>query len=327
VLELPADGTQDEVEPCKDFRAANDYDCLILREVVRMEISISTIAYDLHQPTEPRLRDFRAAGFTTIDWTEQYATIVACTESDAVNALTLCEQLGLRIATMHGATHLSMPYKGDAQGRDRLWLELNRANIDFISRVGGDCVVLHLPGTSVGSDRDRIRDSKRLLDDLRPHAERHGVRLALENSPGGSGPGDYWPANRDIIGELLRAYPADYLGWCFDAGHANLRNDTDMLRLYPQRLIATHLHDNNGLSDQHLLPGQGSVDWKSIVSALKDAGYGGPLNLEVEKPEGVDRAAWCAEAFDRIRRVWEFSSTTDWRDSQDVDSAHLPAPG
>ena len=274
-----------------------------------MEFSISTLAYDLHGPLEPRLRIFRAAGFTVIDWTEQYATVTRYTARDAEDALAACERHGIRIATMHGATHLSMPVKGSVESRDALWLELTESSIQFLACVGGDCVALHLPNTSRGDLGEQIRSSRRLLDALRPCAERCHIRLALENSPGLAVPGDYWPPNRELIGVLLESYPPEYLGWCFDSGHAHVRNEMEILETYADRLIATHLHDNDGLSDQHLLPGQGSVDWRWIVSTLKRRGYTGPVNLEVQMPEGLEKAAFCAEAYIRIKEAWERYST------------------
>jgi sugar phosphate isomerase/epimerase len=270
-----------------------------------MEFSISTLAYDLHGPVEPRLLVFRAAGFTAIDWTEQYATALRYTERDAEDVMAACERHGIRIATMHGATHLAMPVKGSLESRDALWLELIESSIQFLAHVGGDCVALHLPNTSRGDLREHIRSSRRLLDALRPCAERRGVRLALENSPGLPEPGEYWPPNRELIDVLLESYPPEFLGWCFDSGHAHIRHELDILETYADRLIATHLHDNNGLSDQHLLPGQGSIDWQWVISTLKRCGYAGPVNLEVQMPAGQEQAVWCAEAYSRIKDVWE----------------------
>ena len=36
-------------------------------------------------------------------------------------------------------------------------------------------------------------------------------------------------------------------------------------------VVNCHLHDNNAVTDQHLPPGQGCVDWKNIASLLKRA--------------------------------------------------------
>ncbi len=273
-----------------------------------MDFSISTIAYDWHKPIDSRLAAFHNAGFTAIDWTEQYGTDALYGERDAAETLRLCRQHGLRIATVHGATHLSVPYTGAPKGLDALWLELNKANLEFAARVGAGCIVLHLPSTSRAELAEQIRHSREMLDGLRPCADMWGVKVALENSPGagaGSVNGDYWPNNRELLGELLESYPAVYLGWCFDSGHAHVRGDMDMLDIFPDRLIATHLHDNYGISDQHLLPREGSIHWPTVITGLKRSGFAGPLNLEVGKPESADAAAWCHKAYQRIRGLWD----------------------
>lgn len=273
-----------------------------------MEFSISTIAYDLHKPVEARLREFRAAGFTAVDWTEQYASTTLYSERDAQAVLRLCEQVGIRVCMMHGATHLTL--EGDLEHRDKLWVEFNRANLRFISVLGGNCVVVHLPRTSKGSLRNHVQSSRQLLDQILPCAERNGVKIGLENSPGGSGPHDYWAGNRELIGLLLEKYPPEQVGMCFDSGHANIRNELDMLDLHAKRVIAVHLHDNDGIQDQHLLPGQGSIAWDKVLGVLKHCGYSGPINLEVAKPDAADKTEWSMEACLRIKRLWKKTPQT-----------------
>ena len=49
-----------------------------------------------------------------------------------------------------------------------------------------------------------------------------------------------------------------------------LENNRRALELLPY-IVTCHLHDNNGLEDQHLPPGQGTIDWAELASALKKA--------------------------------------------------------
>lgn len=270
-----------------------------------MDFCISTMAYDLYQPIEPRLRDFSAAGFTAIDWMEQYATTTCYTQADAEEVLALCRKHGLNVHMMHGATHFSLLPHGDLKGRNQLWSDLNSANIRFLSRVGGKTLVLHLPNTGHSTYDEQLESSKQLLDALRPVAEECGVRLALENSPGILEPVDWWPPNGDLLAELLDCYPTELIGFCFDSGHANVRGEMQLLEQHASRLIAVHLHDNQGVSDEHLIPGQGTVDWPWVISVLKQSGYGGPLNLELAKPEGAEKTEWLAEAYSSISRLWD----------------------
>ena len=75
------------------------------------------------------------------------------------------------------------------------------------------------------------------------------------------------------------------LGMCYDSGHGNhiKSNGTgrEMLRRFGHRLMALHLHDNNGLGDQHLFPFDGTVDWPPLMREIAAHGYKGPTTLEL----------------------------------------------
>lgn len=47
------------------------------------------------------------------------------------------------------------------------------------------------------------------------------------------------------------------------------------------RLLATHISDNDGSGDQHYIPFNGNINWKDVISALKDINYKGAFNLEI----------------------------------------------
>lgn len=54
------------------------------------------------------------------------------------------------------------------------------------------------------------------------------------------------------------------LKMCYDSGHAFCFNrEVDLIHKYADYIVTTHLHDNNGISDQHLQPSDG--DRKSVV--------------------------------------------------------------
>ena len=85
--------------------------------------------------------------------------------------------------------------------------------------------------------------------------------------------------------EIVEEVDPENLGICLDFGHANLQRPLfglhDGIRELGDHLIATHIHDNEGLSDQHMIPLMGTIDWDSAIVALKEIGYNGPLILEV----------------------------------------------
>jgi len=75
------------------------------------------------------------------------------------------------------------------------------------------------------------------------------------------------------------------LGMCYDSGHGNADKSggtgIGMLTRFGHKLMALHLHDNNGINDQHLLPFDGTVDWSAIMRRINDTVYTGPTTLEM----------------------------------------------
>ena len=93
-------------------------------------------------------------------------------------------------------------------------------------------------------------------------AEREGVILALENS-----------VFADRVHYLLSHLQSDALGFCYDSGHEHaFTPNEDYLNDYKSRLVALHLHDNDGKHDNHYPPFYpcGTIDWEKKVSTLKE---------------------------------------------------------
>ena len=82
---------------------------------------------------------------------------------------------------------------------------------------------------------------------------------------------------------LIEKIEIDNLGYNFDTGHANCSGE--ILSLIPQKLkgkiYSTHLKDNFGEKNLSLPPGRGSIDWKLLLKALKESGYNGTFDLEI----------------------------------------------
>jgi sugar phosphate isomerase/epimerase len=72
------------------------------------------------------------------------------------------------------------------------------------------------------------------------------------------------------------------VGICLDFGHAHIDGDVvDAVETVSEHVIATHLHDNRGRSDDHLMPMDGTIDWAGALTAVQKIGYDGPLVFEV----------------------------------------------
>lgn len=77
------------------------------------------------------------------------------------------------------------------------------------------------------------------------------------------------------------------VGVCWDTGHANLSEGVDQgesIRKLGSWLKCLHVHDNHGKFDEHILPVMGTIDWKTIISALRNIDYKGDFTYESGQP-------------------------------------------
>jgi len=118
-------------------------------------------------------------------------------------------------------------------------------------------------------------------------ASRHGVGIALESDFDLPDQRIYCGRLQELI-DLCDAFRApDFVGLCYDFGHANLQHDgfshSEKLCMAGSRLKALHVQDNHGQSDEHLLPYFGSIDWDDCMLGLARCGYQGDLTFEVQE--------------------------------------------
>lgn len=154
-------------------------------------------------------------------------------------------------------------------------------HIEIAAQLGIQNVVIH-PGGQRGAatraDRDRAMalnvNAFRRLGDL---AGERGVRIGLENlmRRGASTPYE--------LLDLLAAIDHPAIGITLDTSHAHVAglDIPTAVREFGPYLIATHISDNDGSGDQHRTPGNGDIDWPTVVRALRQAGYDGLFNLEI----------------------------------------------
>ena len=69
---------------------------------------------------------------------------------------------------------------------------------------------------------------------------------------------------------------------CWDVGHANMDGTDHYAEIMQmgKNLKAIHVHDNDGINDQHIAPFFGTADYDSLMKGLIDSGYEGYFTLE-----------------------------------------------
>ncbi|HSV75308.1 MAG TPA: sugar phosphate isomerase/epimerase [Chthonomonadales bacterium] len=157
------------------------------------------------------------------------------------------------------------------------------------------------PALSVDANWPRLRE---VWPPIVAHAERCGVRIGIENCPM-LFTADEWPGGKNLAHSpavwrrLFEDIPSAHLGLNYDPSHLVWQGMDPVrpVREFASRIVHVHAKDarvdRDRLNDAGILatplayhtprlPGLGDVPWGAFVCALTDAGYDGPVCIEVE---------------------------------------------
>ena len=78
------------------------------------------------------------------------------------------------------------------------------------------------------------------------------------------------------------------------------RNGLEILKTMADRLISIHLHDNDGISDQHKLMFSGTINWDRLAGILAASSYSGCISLEVNmrNHQGMKQKLFLSKAYE-----------------------------
>ncbi len=171
-------------------------------------------------------------------------------------------------------THSHAPFDASARG------ELVERSLHCASLLGIRYMVVHpIWQTERGilTEEDEFLEVN--VDAVRPlleSAEKYGVILLSENLLWGAS------IHAQTIARLAERVNSPWFGWCYDAGHAHAFHDSlDEFRKVCCAPLSLHIQDNHGDGrDEHLIPGDGTLDWSEFLRSLKAVGYCGDFVLE-----------------------------------------------
>lgn len=227
-------------------------------------------------PLAERLSLIAAAGFqATSVWLGSEEDLVAQGEADRIPALV--RQVGLTLDNVHA------PYAGcnglwsvSEHERRSAVTEYDSA-ISFCHRHEIPVCVVHI--TRGQQPPPQNRTGMQVIQELAHRASERDVVLAVENT-----------GRPDYVDFVFSGIDSPSIGLCYDSSHDFLAGMTRgaILERWRDRLVTTHLSDNNGEYDDHALPWDGSVDWEAIADRFPKKTYSGPILLEVY-PQNGDR--------------------------------------
>jgi sugar phosphate isomerase/epimerase len=140
--------------------------------------------------------------------------------------------------------------------------EIKRA-LESAEQIPFRNLILHLGERDDGWSLRSIEYAIAALEHLGAFAHPLGVRLLVENL-------NSEPTTPEHLNIILEMGHLNQVGVCLDLGHAHLTvGVAEAIATLGSRIASVHVHDNHGLKDEHLWPGEGSIDWPATVEALK----------------------------------------------------------
>jgi sugar phosphate isomerase/epimerase len=146
-------------------------------------------------------------------------------------------------------------------------------------------LIVHLgERTDTWSPRS-IEYSLTALEHLGAFAQPLGVRILVENLLSE-------PTTPEHLMLILEMGHLNSVGVCLDLGHAHITVGVDAaISTLGNRIASVHVHDNHGLKDEHLWPGDGTIDWTATAGGLKKLSTPPAIVLEISHSFGEAHAA------------------------------------
>jgi sugar phosphate isomerase/epimerase len=197
----------------------------------------------------------------------------------------IASDVGLPIDSIHGVFGQQYdPSSPDATLRASS-VETYRQEGELALKLGGPMVVVHpapiyAPDRKIsGTDRAaRIDPMLESMGQLAEMGEELGVVYLIENLT------DHAPFGNDPLqlAQMIREIDSPFVRMCFDTGHALCTGEVaGRLAACADVISYLHIHDNDGVSDSHLMPGDGRTPWEQVGQTIAECGLGVPAMLEV----------------------------------------------
>ncbi len=209
-------------------------------------------------------------------------------ETELCEISNLLADHNLRSTIETGARYLLDPHHkhqptllcSKGEGRPRR-VEFLRHAIDIAAALRSDCVSLWSGTLPAGdSPTDGMAHLAESLHPVLDYAGRHGVRLGFEPEPG------MLVDTMDRFANLLGLIDSPFLKLTLDVGHVHCLEDCSIPNViveWHERIVNIHIEDMCRGVHEHLMFGDGEIDFPPVLAALKEVDYDGPVHVELSR--------------------------------------------
>jgi sugar phosphate isomerase/epimerase len=189
---------------------------------------------------------------------------------------------------------------GDEQRRKAAIAE-TQAALQVAVRVPYRFLVVHLgmpPGEQMPPGDNQPAAARRSVEEIAALAAAVNVKVAIEVIP------NPLSSAASLVSLIEDDLDGLDVGICLDYGHAHLMGDLgEAIETLSGHLWTTHVHDNRGRQDDHLVPFAGNINWDLAIMETQKIGYEETMMFEVADTgnpiEVLERSAKARERLEK----------------------------
>ena len=227
------------------------------------------------------------------------------------------EKLGVAFIQSHAPYNPKRSFRQYSQEETEHFYEVLMRGQKISAICGVPNVVIHPLAEAAAPMEDvaaHVRYNYAFYDKFLSACEKDGICACFENLPLG-----YGQYAAQLLA-LMEEKQGRNVAVCWDFGHGQLNypkrtwSDADQtcaILALRGHIRATHVHDNLGKDDNHLLPFLGVIQWEKVLPALRESGFAGDLVFEIKQNAAMpydlmdDSMAFCAKVGQKLIELFE----------------------
>ena len=173
--------------------------------------------------------------------------------------------------------------------------EIKRA-LDAAEHIPLRNLVVHLGDKWDAYSIQTLEFALTAVEHLSAFARPLGVRVLVENLMSD------FTAPENLMRVLTLGH-LDKIGVCLDLGHAHMTVGVkEAIASFGSRITTVHAHDNHAIKDEHLWPGEGTIDWPETMAQIHATAKPEAIILELDRSlyDHATAEEKIKQAFDRL---------------------------
>lgn len=267
-FDIAGKGTASAVSMVEAILLANKYAPFFVHDLKGVQkISISS-CFDYSIPILEQIEKISRTGFTHASLGMNYEHSGIFDNQRLAALRDKLEECNIQIDTIHNGVNLDCEE----------WDDILEKTIDAAQFLGVKVIVVHCSKFIFEASEYEARyvAVSKKMKKIEYLCSKSGVKVALENEAPG--------ISTKLTEEILKAANPEFIGFCYDSSHDQTDGPRpfDLLEKWKDRLIAVHISDRTKDRADHLLPGEGFIDFDAITEIFRSINLKIPLLLEVD---------------------------------------------